>query len=67
MRHSIATETPGYGDVDRPRQEAAVSRRLLLRRAALAAGTLMAALLAACDKPYFDRDRGVFVFSRHDK
>jgi len=27
----------------------------------------MPLLLTACDKPYFDRDRGVFVFHRPGK
>ena len=42
-------------------------RRALAVAAAWGATALAAALLAGCDKPYFDRDRGVFVFQRHDR
>ena len=49
------------------RNPAPMSRRSLLKRAAIAAGPLAALLVGACDKPYFDRNRGVFVFNRPAK
>jgi len=45
----------------------AIGRRALLGKCALTTAPLLAALLGGCAKPSYDRDRGLFVFSRRDK
>ena len=44
-----------------------LARRRVLRIASGGIAALAATILAGCDKPYYDRDRGAFVFRRHDK
>lgn len=54
LRETSATATP-------------ITRRRVLGVASWSLATLAAAILAGCDKPYYDRNRGMIVVRRHDK
>jgi hypothetical protein len=66
MRQPRVEETEAT-ERDRSPSTAPLSRRRLLRRAALALAPVAALPAGACDKPYYDRDRGVFVLRRPGK
>jgi hypothetical protein len=66
MRQPRIEETKAT-DRDRGRSTAPLSRRRLLWRVALALAPFAALAAGACDKPYYDRDRGVFVWRRPGK
>jgi len=46
---------------------APATRRQFLAAASVSLAAVVAALLAGCGRPTFDRDRGVFVFRRPAK
>lgn len=66
MRASSADGTSA-AQPHREREDCSLSRRLLLRRLLLAAAPLAGLVAGACEKPYYDRDRGVMVFRRPRK